>query len=49
MNYPHKPNGFTQVYGSMWHKEISIQKDYYWNIKCDEVISDEGLRREGNI
>jgi hypothetical protein len=45
MDYPHKPNGFAQVYGSTWYKEISIHKDYYWKIQCEEATSDEGLRR----
>jgi hypothetical protein len=45
MDYPHMEDGYGGVYGSTWHKEISIHEDFFWNITCDDATSDEGLRR----
>jgi hypothetical protein len=45
MDYPHLEDGFAGVYGSTWHREISIHEDHYWNIECEEATSEEGLRR----
>jgi hypothetical protein len=44
MDYPHMEDGYGGVYGSTWHKEISIHEDYFWNITCDDAMSDDVLR-----